>query len=97
MNNEQFFHFAVPHPSFAPQTKTFQRSNASTFQSPAFVPQTTNVEKSPITNNGARKLSLKSQESDLFLEKAFFNLFLLKNPRSIFPVAPSNREDGPGR
>jgi hypothetical protein len=67
---------------------TFQRSNASTFhssilptfQSPAFVPQTTNLEKPLITHNRRRKLALKSQESYLFLEKDFLNFFYSKIP-----------------
>ena len=46
--------------------------------STAFVPQTTNVENPPITHNGSRKLALKSPESYLFLEKAFFNFFYSK-------------------
>ena len=37
----------------------------------AFVPQTTNVEKPPITHNIPRNQSSKSQESCLFLEKRF--------------------------
>ena len=48
----------------------------------AFVPQTTNVESPAITRNSPRIQPSKSQESDLFLEKGFLNLFLLKNPPS---------------
>jgi hypothetical protein len=64
--------------------------------STAFVPQTTNVENPLITHNSPRKLALKSQESYLFLEKAFFNFFLLKNPpvyrpRSILNVQTFRR------
>jgi hypothetical protein len=61
---------------------TFPRSNAilPTFQSPAFVPQTTNLEKPLITHNRRRKLALKSQESYLFLEKDFLNFFYSKIP-----------------
>jgi hypothetical protein len=61
-----------PQPSIAPICSS----------SAAFVPQTTNVEKSPITNNIPGKLALKSQESYLFLEKSIFNFFLLKNHQS---------------
>jgi hypothetical protein len=48
----------------------------------AFVPQTTNVESPAITRNSPRIQPSKSQESDLFLDKEIFKLFLLKNPPS---------------
>jgi hypothetical protein len=65
---------------------------SSTFNlQPIIVPQTTNVEKSPITNNGHRKRSLKSQESDLFLVKAFLNFFYSKIPASVHRPPPTLR------
>ncbi|MEJ2353208.1 MAG: hypothetical protein P8Y03_25755 [Anaerolineales bacterium] len=64
-----------------PQSPTFN-FQPSNLQPLAFVPQTTNVEISAITNNSPRRLALKSQESYLFLEKPILNLFLLKNQQS---------------
>jgi hypothetical protein len=69
-----------------PSIFNFQPSTEDICSSPtAFVPQTTNVQNLPIIHNSSRKQSLKSQESDLFLEKSFLNFFYSKIPPCLPP------------